>query len=145
MTNELNECGIFLLDIYLLDYYGIKTFFQVCKTTKETVYLVELATKTTKYGIMLTKHIKASKKPLIVRFNNTYTKSQYEVKPINLNGKEFWLPIPINYGDPIYKEAEKYDFCPACGYAYAVPIKDVINKYWEKPVETVKEEKINWA
>ena len=146
MTDELNECGIFLLDIYLLDYYGIKTFFQVCKTTQKTVYLVELATKKTKYGIMLTKHIKASKKPLIICFNNTPTKTQYQVKPINLNGKEFWLPIPINYGDPIYKEAEKYDSCPACGYAYAVPIKDVINKYWEKPVEIEKEEeKINWA
>lgn len=145
MTDELNECGIFLLDIYMLDYYGTKTFFQVCKTTKETVYLVELATKTTKCGIMLTKRIKASKKPLIVRFNNAYTKSQYEVKPINLNDKEYWLPIEIKYGDPIYLEARKYHDCPACGYAYAVPVKDVINKYWEKPVETVKEEKINWA
>ena len=94
---------------------------------------------------MLTKRIKASKKPLIVRFNNTPTQSQYEVKPINLNDKEFWLPIEINYGDPIYKEAEKYHEFPACGIAYAVPIKDIINKYWEAPIEKPKEEKINWA
>ena len=145
MIDELNDCGIFLLDIYLLDYYGIKVFFQVCKTTKNTVYLVELATKRTKYGIMLTKHIKASKNPLIVRSNNTYTKSEYEVKPINLSGKEYWLPIEIKYGDPIHKEAEKYDFCPVCGYAYAVPIKDVINKYWKAPSEIEKEEEISWA
>lgn len=146
MKNELNDYGIFLLDIYLLDYYGVKVFFQVCKTTQKTVYLVELATKMTKYGIMLTKHIKASKKPLIVRLNNTYTKTQYEVKPINLNDKEFWLPIPINYGDPIHKEAKKYCDFPACGIAYAVPIKDVINKYWQNPIEIKKEEGTkNWA
>ena len=42
------------------------------------------------------------------------------------------------------EEAEKYDSCPACGYAYAVPIKDVINKYWEKPVKIEKEEKITF-
>lgn len=145
MEDELNECGIFLLDIYLLDYYGIKTFFQVCKTTKKTVFLVELATKTTKNGIMLTKRIKASKKPLIIRSDNAYTKSTYEVKPINMNGKDFWLPILIKYGDPIHIEAEKYDDFPVCGYAYAVPIKDVINKYWEKPIDIVKEEKISMA
>lgn len=145
MKNELNRFGIFLLDIYLLDYYGVKVFLQVCKTTKETVYLTELATKNTKYGIMLTRRIKASKKPLIVRNDNTPTKSQYEVKPINLNDKEYWLPIEIKYGDPIYLEACKYHDYPACGYAYAVPIKDVINKYWEKPIEIEREEKINWA
>lgn len=143
--NELNRNGIFLLDIYLLDYYGIKVFFQVCKTTRDTVYLVELATKVTKEGIMLTKRIKASKKPIIIRLNNTPTKSKYEVKPIKLNGKDFWLPIAINYNDPIYEEAQKYHEYPVSGIAYAVPIKDVLNKYWEKPVEIGKEEVIDWA
>ena len=140
--NELNKYGIFLLDIYLLDYYGVKVFFQVCKTTTETVYLVELATKTTKYGIMLTKTIKASKKPIIIHQNNTYTKSNYEVRPINLKDNEIWLPIEINYNDPIYIEAKKYYDYPAYGFAYAVPITDVLNKYWEKPVEKNKEKEI---
>lgn len=133
--NEINKYGIFLLDIYLLDYYGIKVFFQVCKTTKDTVFLVELATKRTKQGIMLTKRIKASKKPYIIHTNNTYTKTKYEVQPINLNDREYWLPIEINYGDKIHTDAFKYCDFPSVGYAYAVPIKDYLNKYWEKPKE----------
>lgn len=133
MTDELNECGILLLDIYMLDYCGIKVFFQVCKTTRKTVYLVELATKETEHGIMLSKGLKASKDPLIVLTDNTPTKSKYEVTPIKLNGKEYWLPIPIGYSDPIHAEATRYSDFPPCGYAYAVPIGDVVDKYWEKP------------
>ena len=147
MKNELNKYGIFLLDIYMLDYYGIKVFFQVCKTTRETVYLVELATKVTKYGIMLTKTIKPSKKPYFVRYNNTYTKSEYQVKPINLKDKQIWLPIEIKYTDKIYEEAKKYYDYPVWGYAYAVPMKldDVLNKYWELPKEKEKEEVIYYC
>ena len=64
--DELNDYGIFLLDIYVLNYYGIKVFFQVCKTTEKSVYLIELATKRYKNGIMLTKNFSASKKPYII-------------------------------------------------------------------------------
>lgn len=145
MKNEINDYGIFLLDYYLLDYYGIKVFFQVCKTRRNSVYLVELATKTNKYGIMLTRTIKASKKPKIIRFNNTYTKSQYQVYPISLKDNEYWLPIEIKIGDPIYEEAKKYCDYPAFGYAYAVPIKDVLNKYWEVPKEKEPEETIYYC
>ena len=91
---------------------------------------------------MLTKRLKASKKPYIIKDNNTRTKTQYEVQPINLNDKEYWLPIEINYGDTIHTEAFKYCDFPAVGYTYAVPIKDYLNKYWEKPVE--KEEETDW-
>ena len=49
--NEPNRYGIYLLDMYMLDYYGIKLFFQVCKTTENSVFLVELATKRYKDGI----------------------------------------------------------------------------------------------
>lgn len=147
-NDELNEFDIMLLDTYILDYYGIKVFFQVCKTKPKSVCLVELATKKTKYGIMLTKQIKASKKPLIITENNTYTKSQYEVYPINLNGDEYWLPIPIDRNSPIYKEALQYEDCPSCGIAYAVPIKEIINMYWdcpEKKKEQEQEENIAYA
>lgn len=143
--DELNQDGIFLLDIYLLDYYGIKVFFQVCKTTKNTVYLVELATKRTKQGIMLTKRIKPTKKPLIILKDNTYTKSQYEVNPVRLIQSECWLPIQIKYGDPIFREAERIMKYPACGYTYAVPIKDVINKYWKAPKKPKIEENVAMA
>lgn len=145
MKNELNKNGIFLLDTYMLDYCGIKVFFQVCGTTKDTVFLIELATKKTKYGIMLTKRIKPSKTPLIVRYNNVFSKSNYEVRPIDLYGKEFWLPIQIKYGDAIYEEAKQYNEYPPIGYAYAVPIKDILNKYWEEPEKIVPFHRCNLA
>ena len=145
MKDELNRFGIFLMDIFMLDYYGVQVFLQVTKTTDETVFLTELATKKTKYGTMLTKRLVPSKTPLIVLKDNTPTKTTYEVKPINLKGKEYWLPIEIGYGDPIYREALKYHESPVYGYAYAVPIKEVIGKYWLKPISLKEKRKLNWA
>lgn len=139
--DELNEQGIFLLDIYMLDYYGIKVFFQVCKTRKNSVYLVELATKRYKNGTMLTKTIKASKKPIIITSNNTYTKSTYKVYPVKLYN-EYWLPIDIKYGSSINNLAKEYVDYPSFGTAYAIPIKDYLNKYWEQREKKQKEEKI---
>ncbi len=135
MTDELNEDGIFICDYYMLDYYGVLVIFQVCKTRKKSVYLIELATKIIDNKIMLTDQIKASKKPLVIRENNVFTKSTYEVTPIRLNGKDLWLPIKIDFGDPIFLEAKKYEPYPAWGYAYALPVKreDVVGIYWEMP------------
>ena len=145
VKDELNRFGIFLLDIFMLDYYGVQVFLQVTKTTEETVFLTELATKMTKHGLMLTKRLRPSKNPLIVLKDNSPTKTTYEVKPINLRGKEYWLPIEIGYGDPIYQEAKKYHKSPVYGYAYAVPIKDVIGKYWLKSITLKEKERLNWA
>ena len=144
--NELNQQGIFIGDYFVLNYYDILVFFQVTKTTKNSVFLIELATKHTKYGIMLTKRLKPSKNPLIIQKNNTSTKTQYEVYPTKLNDKEYWLPIYINYGDKIFELASKQTDFPAYGYAYACRINEVINKYWEEPKKMVEEEEeINWA
>lgn len=142
MKDEINEFGIFLTDIFILDYYGIKTFFQVCGTTKKTVFLIELAQKEIGGKTMLSKNLVASKNPKVVRNMNVWTKSRYEVTPINLNGNEYWLPIPIKIGDPLFNEALKYTEFPSVGYAYAVKVNDVANKYWEPPM---KKEKINLA
>ena len=137
--NELNNKGIFLLDVFMLDYCGIKVFFQVCKTTDESVLLVELATKRYKNGIMLTKNLLVSKKPYIIINNNTHTRSTYEVYPINMENREYWLPIEIKMGSKLYSEAHS-DY-PPIGIAYAVPIRSFLNKYWidDKEIEKISQ------
>lgn len=146
MEDELNEDGIFICDYYMLNYYGVLVIFQVCKTRKKSVFLIELATKIIDNKIMLTDQVRASKKPLVIRENNVFTKSTYEVKPIRLNGKDLWLPIKIDFGDPIFEEAKKYEPYPAWGYAYAVPMKieEVVGIYWEMP-EKLETKKRNLA
>ena len=136
--NELNDSNIFLLDIFVLNYYGILVFFQVCKTTEKSVFLVELATKRYKNGIMLTKRLRTSKNPYIILTNNTHTKSDYEVYPSRMG-----LPIEITYGSKLHREAEKINGFAITGTFYAVHCWDYLNKYW------VSSEKIdkngNWA
>lgn len=123
--NELNDNGIFLLDVFVLNYYGILVFFQVCKTTEETVFLVELGTKRYKNGITLTKRFRAARKPLIILNNNTHTKSTYEVVPYKMT-----VPINVTYGSPLYKKAlEKTEF-PITGTYYAEKVLEYANKYW---------------
>ena len=123
--NELNDNGIFLLDVFVLNYYGILVFFQVCKTTEKTVFLVELGTKRYKDGITLTKRFKAAKKPYIILNNNTHTRSTYEVVPYKMT-----VPIMIDLDMPIYKEALKRTELPIVGTFYAEKIVDYANKYW---------------
>lgn len=138
--DELNDYGIFLLDIYVLNYYGIKVFFQVCKTTEKSVYLIELATKRYKNGIiMLTKNFSASKKPYIILNNNTRRKSTYEVYPVK-NGYGHYLPIEVKLGSRLHEEALNRTDFPIAGTAYAVPVRDVLNKYW---VDDIIEEEVN--
>ena len=83
MTDELNKYDIFLLDVFVLNYYGILVFFQVCKTKKDSVFLVELATKRYKNGITLTKGFKASKKP------HSVIRSKM-VRWLSMNTKPMW-------------------------------------------------------
>ena len=127
--NRLNDLDIIVLDTYVLNYYGILVFFQVCKTTEKTVFLVELGTKKYKNGITLTKNLKPSKNPLIITQNNTWRKSTYEVKPVN----NHTLPIMIDTSMPIYRKAMDrlwwFDV-PLSGIYYATKIIDYVNKYW---------------
>lgn len=138
MTDELNKHGIFIGDVFILNYCGIKVLFQVCKTTKNSVFLVELATKRYKDGIMLTKSIKASKNPLIINKDNTHTHSTYEVVPIKLE-KDYWLPIEIKPFSKIHIMALQrngFEYAPT-GYAYAVPVKEYYNRYWTDSTEPI--------
>ena len=132
MTNT----GIKILDLYLLAYSGMKVIFQVCDTTENTVTLIELATKKYKNGYTLTKHYKASKKPLIIKNNNVFTKSKYKVVSIREDKK---LPIRIDMTTKIFWEAQKYVDYPKIGTFLAVPFLEHRNTYWKKPKK--KEEK----
>lgn len=134
--NELNEKGIIIGSFYILNYYGICVFFRVCKTTKHSVYLMELATQRYEDGIMLKDGFKGSKDPYVVLENNTWRKSQYEVFP----EKNGCLPIPVEYGSKLYREAEnKMVGSPLCGTVYAEPIPydDLMSHYWLDDIEIV--------
>ena len=133
--NVLNNKGVCLFDVYVMDYYGIIVFFQVCKTTRESVFIMELATKRYKDGLTLTKTIKGSKTPLVVVNNNTYEKTKYEVIPTD----DKRLPIKIEFESKIWKEARKYVDWPRVGVCYAFPYNNYKNKYWKKPDKKIKE------
>ena len=125
--NEINEQGIMLLDVYAIKYNNSMVFFQVCKTKKNSVTLIELASKPYLDGIMLDPAMVASKKPIIIKKNNTFTKSTFEVKPIKWE-KDYWLPIEFN------------------GFVYyAVPLKDYRNKVWTVLPEKEETEEIGLA
>lgn len=126
--SELNEQGIIIGSFYVLNYYGVYVFFRVCKTTKKSVYLIELATKKHKDGVVLTKGFKPTKKPYIVQNNNTWRNSIYEVFPT----QDKLLPIEIYYGSKLYNEALKNTKYPVCGTAYAEPVQDIWKWYWIK-------------
>ena len=132
---ELNEDGIFLQDIYLLSYCGLKVIFQVCKTYSHSVCLIELATKKYKDGISLTKWIHPSSKPLVVTGPNTFEKSTFEVKT-NHNEN---ISIVITRASKLFWEAAKYIDCPLVGTFQAVPFKDYLNTYWKKPKKLKKD------
>ena len=129
IRSKFINMDIRLLDVFALNYYGILVFFQVCKVTENSVFLVELATKRYKNGIRLTKHFSASKKPYIILNNNIYTRSTYEVYPIR-NGYSYLLPIEVDIDSPLYQEALNRTEYPVLGTVYASPIYDYANKYW---------------
>lgn len=132
----MTDTGIKLLDIYILTYCGIRVIFQVCETTDNTVKLIELATKRYKGGITLTKTYKASKTPLIIKKDNAFTRSTYEVAA-NRHDKK--LPIKIDMSTKIFWEAQKYVDYPKIGTFLAVPFLDHRTTFWKKP------ERINLA
>lgn len=142
MRDELNDFGIRIQDAFLLDYYGVKVFFRVCGTTKDSVFLVELAQKRTKWGIQISRTLKGSKNPLVVLKGNDSVHSRYEAFPESVSGS-VRLPIRVDYGDPLHREAMNYAEFPACGYAYAVPLNkpmhELLDMYWEVS------EKVNFA
>ena len=133
----MTDTGIKMLDMYLLSYCGIKVIFQVCDTTDSTVTLIELATKKYKDGITLTKKYKSTKKPLIIKGNNTFTGSNFFVSAIREDKK---LPIRIDITTKIFWEAQKYTDYPPMGTFLAVPFPDHRDTYWKKPKEKERKE-----
>ena len=139
MNEFMTDTGIYITDLYLLSYCGMKIIFQVCKTTPKTVFLVELATKRYKDGYTLTKTYKPSKKPLIIKENNVFTKSTYEVAAIREDKK---LPIRIGMNSDVFWEAQKYVKYPRRGTFLAVPFTNHRNTYWKKPKLLERKENI---
>lgn len=126
--NEPNDQGVFIGDIYILNYYEILVFFQVSKTKYDYVYIYEMATKKYKDGIMLTDKWKNSKKPLVITENNTWEKTKYIVYP----QKDLTLPIKITTEMPIYKKAQERIKNPLTGIFYITKVleEDLQNCYW---------------
>ena len=124
--NELNDNGVFIGDIYVLNYYEILVFFEVCKTEAKSVFLVELGTKRYKNGVIFQKGFKTSKKPLIIAENNTRNKTTYQVRP----RKDLSLPILSTTDMLIYKRAKENTKYPNTGIFYATKIVDYMNRYW---------------
>ena len=131
----MNKDGVFLQDIYLLSYCGLKIIFEVCKTFEHSVCIIELATKKYKDGISLTKRIRPALFPLVVTGSNRFSTSTFEV----LTTPNKRLAIHINRNSPIFWEAAKYVDCPLTGVFFAVPFPDYLNTYWKKPKKLKKD------
>ena len=60
-----------------------------------------------------------------------------------LNFGQYWLPIKVDYGCPLFRKAE-LECCgtPLVGIVYAVPIRDAYNKYFKKDIKKMKN--ISW-
>lgn len=113
MSDELNNQGIFLADVFVMDFFETKLFFQVVKTRENSVYLIELQTEPYEYGVKISVPVRPAKYPIIVKRNNTQTKTTFEVYPIKFE-KDWWLPIEHN------------------GFVYyATKVEDWRNKYWD--------------
>ena len=132
--NELNDQGVFLSDIYMLNYYDILVFFQVSKTKYDCVYIYELGVKKYKDGYTLLNGWKKARKPLVITENNTYNKTTFVAYP----QKDLSLPIQITADMPIYKKAQERVKNPMLGTIYLTKVldEDLRNYYW-----TVDEEK----
>ena len=136
--DELNQYDIMLGDLYVLNYYGVLVFFEVCKTRTKSVFLVELKSEEYLDGTMISRKIQASKDPLVITQNNTYRKSTYEVYPVEMEKGEYWLPIKVDYGSKLFKKASECCVFPLSGYHYAVPMKDAYDKYFKKDIKNIK-------
>lgn len=125
----LNKFGVFVNDVFLLNYYGILTFFQVAKTTENYVYLVELATTQEERGISIDKHLKTTKNPKVVLTNNVRSKTKYKVIPL-IHHFEPVLPIEVEENSILYKEVYAYVDYPEPGTYYAYKVNDYIDCCW---------------
>jgi hypothetical protein len=136
----LNKFNIFLGDVFLLNYYGILVFFQVCGTTEKNAYLVELATEKIEYGIIINPLLKTSKNPYFVLKNNVRSKSTYRVMTTLFHGDAV-LAIKITDKDRIYQEALSIVDYPKEGYFYAYRVRNYLDCCWQS--EEVEEDYVS--
>lgn len=133
--NKLNQNGVFLLDTFQVDYYGIPVIFQVCKTDVDKVAIYELATKEiTQNGekiLVVTDKIRASDNPLLIpNCKNTYQKSDFWVKT-NSAEEEPFLIFDISTNSILYYKAKlKGILFPKTNNIFAVKIENIKKYYW---------------
>ena len=113
----------------MLNYYGIMVFFQICGTTENYVYLVELDTKQDENGLFINPSLKTSKNPYFVLKNNVRSKSTYKALT-TLFHRQAVVAIKITENDRIYKEALSYVDYPEEGTFYAYRVNEYLNCYW---------------
>lgn len=141
-ANEPNIDGIFLQDVFVLNYFGAVCLFQVCATSRETVTLMELEMEPYKDGKALAPGMKPAKNPLVITEGNTYSGSRFEVTPAWISGNEPWLPIRVTADMPIFKEAERLGGDPYPCIAYAMRTPDYVGVYWPYPSRSMPD---GWA
>lgn len=124
-----NQYRVYTQDIYILCFAGIKVVFEVCRVTYNSVFLVELATKKYKDGIIVDENLSLSKNPFFVKENNNRLKSTFEVFPL----ADRSIPIEITKDSDIYWEACKYVKEPVVGWYLAEPFPNYLNTYWKEP------------
>lgn len=149
MEDVLNKQGIFLCDVFHLNYYGVHVLLQVCKTKENSVCVYELKTKIIdKNKLLVCKDAGPKRKEtLVVPVEmNTFRKSTFEVEPVLLHDtKEYSLAINVGYESPLFNAAKKLGIdWPIVGTAYAVPLKEWYGVYWEV-AEIEIEENIAYA
>lgn len=145
--NTLNNQGIYLCDVFHLNYYGVHVFFQVCRTSANSVCIYELKTKVKnmwgRKRIAIFEDAKPEREHTLVvpLENNIYMRSNFECAPIKLpDQKDYCLPIKVDYDSPLYKRAlEVGAKSPLVGVAYAEKVNEWYNKWWPY-IEPQKEE-----
>ena len=133
----MTKTGICLNDLYILSYFGFKVIFQVCWTSDDSVRLIELAVKRYKDGWTLTKRYHASAEPLIIKKDNVYTRSTYEVRATREDKK---LPIRVDYSSKLFwKACDVLGHPVLVGTLLAVPYDRHKETYWTEPKKKVRD------
>lgn len=146
-----NDDDVLFGDIFYLSYCGINVFLKVCRTNKKAVCVYELSKRRLK-GHRETISSRASKNPLLVMENNTWTKSNFWVETgIDKNNEKF-IKIQMDTNSKLFKKVVELGYVlPPVLIAYWMKEeqeKGIANFYWEdysyiyKQENNVKQKKI---
>lgn len=125
-VENIYDPDVCVMQVYILDYYGVIVAFEVGKVMPEKIKLVELELHPYEDGWMISREMKLAKKTWFVK-KNVRTKSEFEVKPIEGG----LVPIIIKYTSPIYTQAILNGHKnPEVGIFFAERVDKWWDKYW---------------